>query len=117
MEKNIQSQQASKISSEFVIDTLRSIRDTTINELLKSDDYLLSFLEVHYNTLAVSPLKLKFLKRELHEILKSSLDLVHYSSLIKEILETGNLGSREVHPLFQYELKLIFQKYGIERPQ
>lgn len=77
----------------------------------------MSFLEAHFNTLAISPVKQEFLKRDLHELLKSSLDLVHYSSLIKEIIEIGNLGSREGHPLFHYELKVIFNKYGIEQPQ
>ncbi len=116
MAKNLSAKEASKISTELVIEMLRSIRDSTINTLLKNDDSLMSFLEEHYNTIAISPVKQEFLKRDLNELKNSTLDLVHYSSLIKEIKETGNLVSREGHPLFHYELRIIFQKYGIEVP-
>ncbi|MBL7872059.1 MAG: hypothetical protein JNM78_10635 [Cyclobacteriaceae bacterium] len=117
MKKNIQAKEAPKISTQFVIDTLRSIRDTVINELLQNDDSLMAFLEVHYNTLAISSVKKRFLMRDLNELRNSTLDLVHYSSLIKEIVETGDLMKRNEHPLFRYELKVVFQKYGIEMPQ
>lgn len=117
MEISQSSREASKISTEFIIENLKSIRDSVISNLLKSDDSLMSFLEKHYNTIAISSVKKEFLKRDLNELKDSTLDLVHYSSLIKEIRETGNLSSWEKHPLFQYELKVIFQKYGIETPQ
>jgi hypothetical protein len=117
MEKSIPSKESSKISTEIVIEDLRNIRDSHISELLKNDDSLMSYLETHYNTIAISSLKKEFLKRDLTELKNSSLDLVHYSSLIKEVKETGNLFSSERHPLFQYELRLIFQKYGFNEPQ
>ncbi len=116
MEKNQSAKEASKISTEFVIDMLRTVRDSTINAILKNDDSLMSFLEEHYDTIAISSVKQEFLKRDLNELKNSSLDLVHYSSLIKEIKETGNLISREGHPLFHHELRVIFQKYGIAIP-
>lgn len=111
------SKEASKISTEFIIENLKSIRDSVINDLLRSDDSLMSFMEKHYNTVAISSVKKEFLRRDLNELKSSTLDLVHYSSLIKEIRESGNLNSWERHPLFQLELKVIFQKYGIEIPQ
>lgn len=117
MEKNLSAKEASKISTEVVIDMLRSVRDSTITLLLKNDDALMSFMEQHYNTIAISSVKQEFLKRDLNELKNSSLDLVHYSSLIKEIKETENLSSREGHPLFHHELGVIFQKYGIEIPR
>jgi hypothetical protein len=117
MQKHLASREVSKISTEIVIDTLRSIRDATINELLQNDDSLMAFLEVHFNTLAISSVKKEFLKRYLNELRSSSLDLVHYSSLIKEIVESGSLVIRKERPLFHYELKVIFQKHGIEMPQ
>ena len=112
MEKSLPSKELSKVSTEIVIEDLRGIRDNQIGELLKNDDSLMSYLEVHYNTIAISSLKKEFLKRDLTELKNSSLDLVHYASLIKEVKETGNLVSTELHPLFQAELKVIFQKYG-----
>jgi hypothetical protein len=117
MEKSSPTKESSKISTEIVIEDLRSIRDNHINELLKNDDSLMLYLEVHYNTIAISSLKKEFLKRDLTELRNSSLDLVHYASLIKELKETGNLISSELHPLFQNELKSIFQKYGFNVPQ
>jgi hypothetical protein len=117
MEKSSPTKESSKISTEIVIDDLRSIRDNLINELLKNDDSLMSYLEAHYNTIAISSLKKEFLKRDLTELRNSSLDLVHYASLIKEIKDTANLIASDLHPLFQNELKVIFQKYGFNVPQ
>jgi hypothetical protein len=37
--------------------------------------------------------------------------------LIKEIKDTANLIASDLHPLFQNELKVIFQKYGFNVPQ
>lgn len=112
MEKSQPSKQISKVSTEFIIESLRSIRDSKINELLKTDDALMAFLEEHYNTLAISPIKREFLKRDLIELKDTSLDLVHYASLIKEVKEIGNLLLIEGHPLFNLELKAIFERHG-----
>lgn len=117
MEKSLPSKELSKVSTEIVIEDLRGVRDNQISELLKNDDSLMSYLEAHYNTIAISSLKKEFLKRDLTELKNSSLDLVHYASLIKEVKETGNLIASESHPLFQGELKMIFQKYGFNVPQ
>lgn len=112
MEKSLPLKEISKTSTEFIIKNLRSIRDHQIDELLKSEDSLTSFLERHYNTFVISAVKQEFLKRDLIELKNTSLDLVHYASLIKEIMETGNLLLVEEHPLFTHELKVIFQRYG-----
>ncbi len=112
MEKSQFAKEASKTSTEFIISNLRSIRDSKINDLLKTDDSMMSFLEEHYNTIAMSPIKREFLKRDLIELKGTSLDLVHYSSLIKEVKEIGNLLLMEGHPLFNLELKAIFQRHG-----
>lgn len=91
MDKSLPSKEASKTSTEFIIKKLRSIRDNKIYDLIKTDDSLMAFLEKHYTTFAISAVKREFLKRDLIELKSTSLDLVHYSSLIKEIMETGNL--------------------------
>ncbi|MBL0743925.1 hypothetical protein [Chryseolinea lacunae] len=45
------------------------------------------------------------------ELQNSSLDLVHYSSLIKHLKEGHPETSVTDHPLVIQELKAIFQKY------
>lgn len=112
MEKSRLSKESLETSTEVIIENLRSIRNGTINSLLKNDDSLMAFLEKHFDTIAISPVKREFLKRDLVEIKNSSLDLVHYSSLIKEIKETGNSVAIKGHSLFHLELKVIFEKYG-----
>lgn len=112
MEKSRLSKESSETSTEVIIENLRSIRNNTINGLLKNEDCLMAFLEKHFDTIAISPVKREFLKRDLVELKDSSLDLVHYSSLIKEIKEKGNMTVNKDHPLFNQELKLICEKYG-----
>lgn len=112
MEKSRLYKESAEISTEVIIEHLRSNRDTIINDLLENDSTLMAFLEVHFDTIAISSVKREFLKRDLVELKNSSLDLVHYSSLIKEIKETGNSVSIEGHSLFHLELKVIFEKYG-----
>lgn len=112
MENSQPDKTASVISTELIIENLKSIRDTTVISLLKNDDALMAFLEEHFDTIAISPVKQEFLKRELVELKNSSLDLVHYSSLIKEIKEKGYMMVNKDLPLFNQELKLICEKYG-----
>ncbi len=112
MENSQPDKTISVISTELIIEHLKSIRDTTVISLLKNDDALMAFLEEHFDTIAISPVKQEFLKRELVELKNSSLDLVHYSSLIKEIKEKGYMMVNKDLPLFNQELKLICEKYG-----
>jgi hypothetical protein len=111
MEKN-PLQSLPKVSPEAIIETIRMLRDNHINELLKTDEALFRFLKKHYDTVAISPIKKEFLKRDLIELKKTSLDLVHYSSLIKETKERGGMELAGSHRLFIQELNVIFQKYG-----
>lgn len=101
-----------KPSTEKIILYLKTLRDNRLKELLSADDALMDFLEEQYNTLAISAVKREFIKRDLAELKSTSLDLVHYSSLIKEIKEHPEFQDAESHPLFIQELKAIFKKYG-----
>lgn len=112
MEKSRLSKESLEISTGVIIDNITSMRNDTINSLLKNDNALMAFLEEHFDTIAISPIKQEFLKRDLTELKNSSLDLVHYSSLIKETKETENSVSIEGHSLFHRELRDIFEKYG-----
>jgi hypothetical protein len=112
MENSQPDKTTSVLSTELIIEHLKSIRDNTLNILLKNDDALMAFLEKHFDTIAISPVKREFLKRDLVELKNSSLDLVHYSSLIKETKEKGGMMITEEHHLFSQELRVICEKYG-----
>ena len=112
MEKKYSVQESSpQVSIEKVISMIRAARDRQIDELTK-DAALLSFLEEHYETFAISAVKKEFLKRDLKELQNSSLDLAHYSSLIKQMKEAAAAIELTNHPLVLQELKRLFQKYG-----
>ena len=110
MANNQPVQSATPVSIEQIIEDLRSQRHARIQELLK-DSNLMSFLEEHYDVFQISSVRREFLKRDLTELKDSSLDLVQYASLIKDIKENGATGLQK-HPLFLQELNGIFKKYG-----
>ena len=101
------------ISTESVITYLQTLRNQRLLELARHDDALMDLLEELYNTVAISAVKREFIKRDLQELRSSSLDLVHYSSLISEIKKTGDSGIAGTSKLFVDELKQIFKKYGL----
>lgn len=101
-----------KTSTDAIIQHLKTVRDNAIQQFLSNDESLMDFLEAHYNTLAISVVKKEFLKRDLAELQASKLDLVHYSSLIKELKEQPGNPVTDSHPLFVNELKALLLKYG-----
>src|SRR5688572_30627328 len=101
------------LSTESIIVYLHTLRNQRLQELARHDDALMDLLEELYNTVAISAVKREFMKRDLQELRSSSLDLVHYSSLISEIKKTGDSGIAEKSPLFIDELKQVFKKYGL----
>jgi len=111
MDSSQSAQELSKGLLEKIINSVRQTRDSLITELLQ-DAALKSFLEVQYEIISLSPIKLEFLKRDLMELQRSSLDLAHYSSMIKQMKENNTSLSSDIHPLFHQELKTIFRKYG-----
>jgi hypothetical protein len=111
MEKNPAASKSSKVSIEKITESIRKNRDQWINELLKESSLML-FLEEHYNTVAISRVKLEFLMRDLKELQNSSIDLVHYSALITQMKEANISIPVANHPLFLNELKSIVKKYG-----
>lgn len=100
------------LSTESIITYLHMLRNQRLLELSRHDDALMDLLEDLYNTIAISAVKREFMKRDLQELRSSSLDLVHYSSLITEIKKGGDASIAERSPLFVEELKQIFKKYG-----
>ncbi len=111
----LSSDSASRVapSVETIIAYIRSLRDTRLRELTRHDDALMDLLEDLYNTVAISAVKREFMKRDLNELRASTLDLVHYSSLITAIKQDGAAVNAEQSQLFTDELKQIFGKYGL----
>jgi predicted oxidoreductase len=103
--------ESQKIRLDVIIENIRKARDQRVQKLL-NDSALMTFLEEHYNTVAVSAVKLEFLKRDLQGILNTSLDLAHYSSLIKRMKEANTSIVEVNHPLFLLELNSFFKKNG-----
>lgn len=101
----------SQITVDKIIEVIKQARDKRIEALI-GEYGLKSFLEEHYDTIAISAIKEEFLKRDLKELHYSALDLAHYSALIKLAKESGSLAQIQEHILFYEELKTIFNKYG-----
>ena len=107
---NMTELQTDKLSVEKVIDLVRQVRNDLIKDFLINDNVQNYFVE-RYNK-PLSPIKREFLMRDLRELMILPVDLVHYSSLIKEIRETNtaNLSGRN-NQLFYKEVEVIFDKY------
>jgi hypothetical protein len=101
---------ASKVSIDKIIQNIRYVRDEQLQHLLDVQN-MSPFLEEEFNVRTLSAVKLEFLKRDLLELKKSSLNLTHYATLINELKESNLDLPQKDHPLFLQELKLIFDKY------
>jgi hypothetical protein len=108
-------QESQLVSMEKVIELIRERRDHSIDHLLKKESLLLSFLEIHYDIMALSAIKMEFLRRNLRELRDTSLDLVHYAMLIRQMKESNHTAIDEKHPLFLHELKATFEKGSMIR--
>ncbi len=97
-------------SMDQIIASIRRHRDRQIDELVKESN-LMTFLEHYYDSVFISKVKKEFLLKDLIELKKSSLDLSHYSSLIKQMKDTTTFTVNPSHKTFLSELQNIFQKY------
>src|SRR5258708_6950128 len=102
---------SSKVSIETIVENIRNSRDHQLNELLKETP-LMAFLEEHYGIIAINKVKLEFIRRDLKELQNSSLDLAHYSSLIKLMKGANTITVDVNHPVFLLDLKSLFKKYN-----
>jgi hypothetical protein len=102
--------QIEKLSVEKVIELVRQVRNDLVKDFLINDNAQ-NYFASHYNK-PLSKIKLEFLRRDLSELLISPVDLVHYSSLIKEIGATNSANlSKGNNELFYREIELLFDKY------
>jgi hypothetical protein len=103
-------QESAKLSIEKIIDSVHRKQGEVIREYL-NDAVLRAYFKQRYNR-EISTVKLEFLKRDLRELTKAHLDLVHYAALIKQMKELNS----ETLPqggeaFFLQELEVIFKKY------
>jgi hypothetical protein len=110
MQQNHSVEPALKVSIDQSIETIRAHRDEHLKELL-NDSTLMNFLEAQYDVFQISSVRREFLKRDLTDLKNTSLDLVHYAALIRDMKE-GTSTTIAEHPLFLEELRNIFKKYG-----
>jgi hypothetical protein len=103
------------ISTEAIISNIWEVRKNYITNLI-NEDMLLVYLEENFNTIAISHVKLEFIKRDLKELRDSSLDLVHYASIIRDTKILGSNSFTHENPLLEIELTAIFKKYGLAKP-
>lgn len=110
MPNKITGKQVEEISIEQIISAVRDARDLQIEELMKGP-VLIAFLEHYYDTFVISAVKKAFLLKDLTELKHSSLNLLHYSSLITQMKESKSSEVSLGHKLFLNELKTMFDKY------
>ena len=108
-----QTTQRTNISIEDIITDIRKERDSLATNLI-TDSFLLAFVEEHFDTFFLGSVKLEFIKRDLKELRNSSLDLAHYSSLIRQQKDSSRNEVTKEHPLFLQEVFEIFKKYNLE---
>src|SRR6478609_11154924 len=101
--------QKGEVSIELAIQHVKAVRDRVLSRL-QQDSELQRFLEEQFEIFGLSAVRTEFLKRDLRELRDTSLDLVHYSSLLKQLKENRALTVDESHSLILMELKKIFEK-------
>lgn len=99
------------VSSEAIVEAIRMLRNSRINELLKTDEALHRMLGKLYGTTTLTDVKKEFIRRDLLALRNTSLDINHYGSLVREVKEHGGTGLAS-NVLFMQELETIFSKYG-----
>jgi len=110
MQKNDHIESGTSLSTEKIIDIIRTLRNDLIKEMLKDDRYEEYFMQQFNKPL--SKVKKEFIRRELKELLIHPIDLVHYAKLITMIKETNSAALTEQnYKLFYDELDAIFRKY------
>jgi len=101
---------STSISIDAIILAIHATRNEKISEAL-NDSNLSGLLETEYGIFKISTVKKEFLKRDLIELRNTTLDLVHYASLIKELKDANTITPDPLHPLFLKQLQLVFNKY------
>lgn len=109
MPLQMESERASKLNMEVIIDLVRTTRNELIKELLKNDSFANYFSSTFKRDL--SKIKTEFVRKELKEMLIHPVDLVHYSKLISQIKETKTASMQSSESFFYEEINTVLKKY------
>ena len=104
---------AATVSIESIITEIKRMRDFLATNLI-NDTFLMAFMEEHFDTFFLGSVKIEFIKRDFKELQNSSLDLAHYSTLIRLQKDSSKNEVVAEHPLFLQEVFAIFRKYNLE---
>lgn len=93
------------------IDLIRKLRDDLIKDFL-DERYLKEFIFENYNVRELSNVKLEFLRKELKELLQSTLDVKHYEPILSFLRETGSDSLADGQDqLFFIEIEKVLKRY------
>ena len=98
------------VSVDYRIDLIRKFRNELAIYFLEEKNLQFYFKE-HFK-LKLNTIRIEFIKKELYELLHSSVDLVHYATLLIEMKQAGTASlAGKNEDLFYDELNVIFRKY------
>jgi hypothetical protein len=109
METNIE--KGTTWSDEDIKDLVLKLRNDLIKDFL-DESHLKEYLATNFNMRELTGIKIEFIKKALKELLITSLDEVHYQSIVDDIKNTNSAALTEGNEkLFYKELELIFKRY------
>ncbi|MGC3947101.1 MAG: hypothetical protein QM762_21715 [Chryseolinea sp.] len=93
------------------VDLIRKLRDDLVKDFL-DERYLKEFIFENYNVRELPNVKLEFLRKELKELLQSSLDVQHYEPILSFLRETGSDTLADGQDeLFFNDIEKILKRY------
>ncbi len=93
------------------IDLIQKLRDDLVKDFL-DERYLKEFIFENYNVRELSNVKLEFIKKELKEMLKAPLDMVHYEPIFTHLKETDSESFGEDNEqLFYIDIEKVLKRY------
>ncbi|MEJ1242436.1 hypothetical protein WBG78_30080 [Chryseolinea sp. T2] len=93
------------------VELIRKLRDDLVKDFL-DERYLKEFIFENYNVRELPNVKLEFLRKELKELLQSSLDVQHYEPILSFLRETGSATLADGQDeLFFNDIEKILKRY------
>lgn len=106
IEMKIASHEKSQSISQIIEAICKARYNVIVSAMVNPESYLSKL-----GAQALSRLRIEFFKRDLLELQSSSLDLVHYAGLIREMQAVSELRCGSDNPLIISEIRSIANKY------
>ena len=98
-------------TEERILELVRKLRNDLIKDFL-DERHLKEYISKHFRVNELSNIKIEFIKKDLKELLISTVNTNHYQILIDQIRDTDSAAITEINePLFYKELENIFKRY------